>query len=189
MTLAVSHQKVNVLRPYLVYVVSFVGAGMVSGGVVHYPLNENYYGTLAMLGALVFALGALSNEVLTGNSLPKISKLISLVITSLLLSFGIGMLSGGIQHFTDFPTRAAILIPSGITLSFLAFCVKAKLFQKRAFKKLLIASFVVLSSALISLYVLTGVARNMGATNHTHETTTSSSNVPAEDHSKHPHTD
>ena len=179
--------KNSVLRPYLVYVISFVGAGMVSGGVVHYPLNENFYGILAVLGGIVFALGLLANELISGKGFPKAGALFSLIVTSLLLSFGIGMLSGGIQHFTDFPSRAAILIPAGIALSFIAYYIKAKLFQRRALKKVLLAGALIFSTALASLVVLTNVADGMNTPAHTHEVVTSDGTSTGEDHSKHPH--
>lgn len=190
-------QKVNVLRQYLVYVVSFVGAGMVSGGVVHYPLNENYYGALAVLGGIVFAVGSIANEVLSNKGFPKLRCLLAIISISLLLSFGIGMLSGGIQHFTDFPSRSAVLIPSGIVLSYLAFCLKAGWFQRPSIKKVLTSGILVTSVALASLAVLMNVADGMNTPAHTHDhsevgpLTHNPSEVgpsnPAEDHSKHPH--
>lgn len=189
MSVITDNSKVRVLRPYLVYVLLFVGAGMVSGGVVHYPLNENFYGILATLGGIVFAIGSLANELLSGKGLPKPGALFSLIVTSLLLSFGIGMLSGGIQHFTDFPSRAAILVPAGISLSFIAYCFKAKLFQRAAVRKVTTAGALVLGISISSLVVLTNIADGMNEPAHTHEAVTSEGTAPAEDHSKHPHND
>lgn len=180
--------RISVLRPYLIYVILFVGAGMVSGGVVHYPLNENFYGTLAIFGGVVFALGSVASEFLSGNGLPKFPALVRLIAVSLMLSFGIGMLSGGIQHFTDFPTRAAILIPAGITLSFFAYCLKAKLFRREALKKVSIAGLLVLSVAGTSLFTLTNVAEGMKVEEHTHSVSTSdAATTTEEDHTNHPH--
>jgi Ca2+/H+ antiporter len=187
MAITTDNTNVRVLRPYLVYVLLFVGAGMVSGGVVHYPLNENFYGVLAALGGIVFAIGSLANELISGKGLPKAGSLFSLILTSLLLSFGIGMLSGGIQHFTDFPSRAAKLVPLGITLSFIAYCFKANLFNKFAIKKLTFAGVVILATAMSSLVVLTNIANGMNTPAHTHEVVTGESEAPQEDHSKHPH--
>lgn len=187
MTLTSDIPKVRVLRPYLVYVLLFVGAGMVSGGVVHYPLNENFYGILAALGGIVFAFGSLANELLSGKGLPKPAALFSLIITSLLLSFGIGMLSGGIQHFTDFPARAAVLVPLGITLSFIAFCFKTNLFRRDSIKKVSMAGVLILGIAVSSLVVLTNIAEGMDKPAHTHEVGTTDASTPAEDHSNHPH--
>ena len=187
MSEVIDTSKVRVLRPYLVYVLLFVGAGMVSGGVVHYPLNEGFYGVLAVLGGLVFVFGSLANELLSERGLPKAGALASLILTSLLLSFGIGMLSGGIQHFTDFPSRAALLVPAGITLSFIAYCFKANLFKKTAIKKVATTGALVLGLAFSSLVILTKVANGMNAPVHTHDVVTSEATVPAEDHSNHPH--
>jgi hypothetical protein len=187
MNLENNDSKVFVLRPYLIYVISFVGAGMVSGGVVHYPLNENFYGVLAVLGGIVFAVGSLANELMSGKGFPKARSLFSLIVTSLLLSFGIGMLSGGIQHFTDFPSRAAVLIPSGIMLSFIAFCIKAKLMNRNSIKRVLVAGVLVFSTATCSLVVLTNVAEGLNTPTHTHSVTTSGVQTPVEDHSEHPH--
>ena len=187
MTFTTDTPKVRVLRPYLVYVLLFVGAGMVSGGVVHYPLNENFYGILAAFGGIVFAIGSVANELLSGKGLPKAGALFSLIFTSLILSFGIGMLSGGIQHFTDFPSRAAILVPAGITLSFIAYCIKAKLFQKATIRKVSTAGVLVLGISISSLVVLTNIADGMNNPGHTHEAVTSEGTATAEDHSNHPH--
>ena len=187
MSLFIDVPKVQVLRPYLLYVFSFVGAGMVSGGVVHYPLNESYYGILAVLGGFVFAIGAIANELSNGKGFLGFRALFSLILTSLLLSFGIGMFAGGIQHFTDFPSRAAVLVPLGIVLSFIAFCLKSKLFRKSSLKKVLVASSLVLSTAVVSLFVLMNIADGLNAPAHTHGEEKVSSNLPAEDHSKHPH--
>lgn len=187
MTLTSDSSKVRVLRPYLVYVLLFVGAGMVSGGVVHYPLNENFYGILAALGGIVFAFGSLANELLSGKGLPRPAALFSLIVTSLLLSFGIGMLSGGIQHFTDFPARAAVLVPLGITLSFIAFCIKTNLFRRDSIKKVSMAGVLILGIAVSSSVVLTNIAEGMDKPAHTHEVGTTEGSAPAEDHSKHPH--
>ena len=108
------------------------------------------------------------------------------------------MLAGGIQHFSDFPSRAAVLIPSGIVLSFLAYCFQAKLFQKSSIKKVLISSFLISSLALASLAVLTNVANGMDTPVHAHEEAstptehpsdevTTTTVHPGEDHSQHPH--
>lgn len=184
-----STSKVRVLSPYLTYVAAFVGASLVSGGVVHYPLNKSYYGALTVLGSVVFVLGAVAKEFLSGNGRPKLNQVIPLVITSLLLSFGIGMLAGGIQHFSDFPSRAAVLIPLGIVLSFLAYCFQSNLFQKSSIKKVLIASSLISSIALASLIGLTNVADGMSVPVHAHNEAKSLPTNPAEDHSKHPHND
>lgn len=112
------------IGPYLGYVGYFVGAGLISGGIVHYTLAPARYVLVAAAGVVVFLLATLCNEVLLrAAALPR-QELMRVVGGSLLLSLGIGMLSGGIQHFSDFPARSAILVPAGLLLSFVAFHVR-----------------------------------------------------------------
>lgn len=111
----------GLLGPYVGYVGYFVGAGLISGGIVHYPLAPGRYAAVALVGVLLFAAATVWNEVvLQPEAVPR-SAAVRLVGASLLLSLGIGMLSGGIQHYTDFPARSATLIPAGLALSFVAF--------------------------------------------------------------------
>lgn len=158
----------SVFRPYLGYVLNFVGAGMVSGGVVHYPLNETFYGALSITGAFVFTIGAIVTEIVNGRKLGNALRVIFLITTSLLLSFGIGMLSGGIQHFTDFPDRATILIPAGLTLSFLAFCLKNETLRKGLMKKSLIGGLVIVLISGGSYFALGNLAATLEPSGHSH---------------------
>ncbi|MFM2385174.1 MAG: hypothetical protein RL166_1048 [Actinomycetota bacterium] len=158
----------SVFRPYLGYVLNFVGAGMVSGGVVHYPLNESFYGALSITGAFVFTAGAIVSELINGRKLGNALRVFFLITTSLLLSFGIGMLSGGIQHFTDFPDRATILIPVGLTLSFFAFCLKNETLRKGLLKKSIVGGLVVLALSTGSYFALGNLAASLEPSGHTH---------------------
>ena len=50
---------------------------------------------------------------------------------SVLLSIGLGMLSGSIQHFIDFPHYAAVLIPLGVLVSLAAYMGRERLSPPR----------------------------------------------------------
>ena len=115
----------RVMRPYLGYVGYFVGAGLISGGIVHQPLDPARYTTIALAGVGVFLAATVLNEFVLAAERPTGLRAVRLIVASLALSLGIGMLSGGIQHFSDFPERAAILIPLGIVLSFLAYVTRS----------------------------------------------------------------
>ncbi|MEV0898165.1 hypothetical protein [Actinoplanes sp. NPDC049802] len=113
-----------VLGPYLGYIGYFVGAGLISGSVVHYPLDPVRYALIGAAGVLLFLLATVLNEFVLPRQLPAGGQLARIVGGSLLLSMGIGMLSGGIQHFTEFPTRSAVLVPAGLVVSFLAYIMR-----------------------------------------------------------------
>ena len=112
------------MRPYLGYVGYFVGAGLISGGIVHHPLDPGLYTAIAAAGVGLFLAATVLNEVVLGQTRLTPRGVARIVVASLLLSIGIGMLSGGIQHFTDFPDRAATLIPCGMVLSFAAYMLR-----------------------------------------------------------------
>ena len=118
-------QRGRVLGPYLGYVGYFVGAGLISGGIVHQPLDPARYTTIALVGVGVFLAATVLNEFVLAPKRPTGLRAARLIVASLALSLGIGMLSGGIQHFSDFPERAAVLIPLGIVLSFVAYVARS----------------------------------------------------------------
>ncbi len=74
------------------------------------------------------------------------------------MSFGLGCLSGGLMHFNEFPTRAAVLIPSGIALSFVAYVIKDEDTWRRIFS---LAGLAILMAALISFVGLHQLASTM----------------------------
>ncbi|QYX80336.1 hypothetical protein [Streptomyces akebiae] len=90
----------------------FMGAALIAGAVVHYPIDPSLYTIICVVGAFVFLLGTLVNEFVLADERPALSKAVSLVAFSLLLSFGVGLVGGGIQHFEQFPERSAWMTPS-----------------------------------------------------------------------------
>ncbi|MFC9811259.1 hypothetical protein ACFVJM_04180 [Streptomyces virginiae] len=117
-------RRKRLLARYLGHIGYFVGAGLISGAVVHHPLDPARYTRIALYGVLVFLAATALNEFLLTRRKATFKQVAGIMGASLLLSFGIGMLSGGLQHFEDFPTRAATLVPAGILLSFIAFVIK-----------------------------------------------------------------
>ncbi|MBC2905402.1 hypothetical protein [Streptomyces cupreus] len=109
---------------YLGYVGYYVGAGLISGAVVHHPMDPTRYSMIAGAGVLVFLLATVLNDIVLPPERPAWSRMLRVLGTSTMLSFGLGMLSGGMQHFADLPDRCAVLIPLGIVLSFVAYFLK-----------------------------------------------------------------
>ncbi|MBT2492859.1 hypothetical protein J7E96_30985 [Streptomyces sp. ISL-96] len=109
---------------YLGYVGYYVGAGLISGAVVHHPMDPTRYSVIAGAGVLVFLLATVLNDIILATEKPALSRMARVLGTSTMLSFGLGMLSGGMQHFADLPDRCAVLIPLGIVLSFVAYFLK-----------------------------------------------------------------
>ncbi|MEU0681302.1 MULTISPECIES: hypothetical protein [Streptomyces] len=146
---------------YLGYATTFVGAGLISGAVVHHPLDPDRYTVIAMIGALVFLGATVLNEFILKRQRPSASKVVAIVLASLALSFGIGMLSGGLQHFEDFPARAAMLIPFGLTLSFVAYVLRYQMDRWRSIVGP--TGILVLITAGVAFVGLRGIAADMAA--------------------------
>ncbi|MDX3535495.1 hypothetical protein PV721_14200 [Streptomyces sp. MB09-01] len=77
-------------------------------------VDPDRYTRIALYGALVFLAVTVLNEYLLTRERLGLPRTLVVIGSSLLLPFGIGMLSGGLQHFDDFPARGAILVPAGL---------------------------------------------------------------------------
>lgn len=131
---------------YVKYLALFVGAGLISGSVVHFPLAPVRYTVIGAVGAALFAVAS----VLAERSERGSDGLVRVAISALALALGIGMISGSIQHFQDIPDRAATLIPLGTVLSLAAFVVRNAI---RVRRDQLVASFVVVVAFAAVLFV------------------------------------
>lgn len=114
----------NLVYKYLVYIIYFLGIGMTSSGIVLMPFNVMRYSIILFIGLSLFIAGSVFNEVVIDNHHMSAIESIKLVIFSLTLAIGIGMISGGISHFKESPTYVSYLIPLGIIISFISFMFK-----------------------------------------------------------------
>lgn len=154
-------KRTPLLGDYLGYAATFVGAGLISGAIVHHPLDPTRYSLIAVIGAAVFLCATILNEFVLIRSRPSAAKVCGVVAASLTLSFGIGMLSGGLQHFEDFPERAAMLIPFGLALSFVSYVLRHRPDRWRGI--LGPAGILVAVTAAVAFVGLKGIAQEMAA--------------------------
>lgn len=111
--------------PYGNFILLFIGAGFISGGIVHLGEGVNWWdGSLLVLGIVLFVLGSYLQEVLQHQKNLREEGVLAFLGYSLLLSIGVGMASGGTQHFIDTPSYSAVLIPLGLALGACAFVLK-----------------------------------------------------------------
>ncbi|MFG2302436.1 hypothetical protein [Actinacidiphila glaucinigra] len=145
------------------YVLYFVGAGLISGAIVHHPLDPARYTKIAATGVLVFLAATVLNEFVLARERPALPRMVLVIGASLMLSFGIGMLSGGLQHFEDFPARGAVLVPLGIVVSFVAFVVKdAKSSWRRIFGPIGLVVLLVAAASFVGLRQVASTAVEEG---------------------------
>ncbi|WP_295821277.1 hypothetical protein [uncultured Deinococcus sp.] len=73
-----------------------------------------------MLGVVCFTVGNYLQEfVLRKKTRP--TNLGAFLLVSFVLSVGMGMMTGGVQHYLDNPAYSSVLIPVGLILAVLAF--------------------------------------------------------------------
>lgn len=109
---------------YIIYIVYFLGIGMTSSGIVLMPFNHLRYSVILLIGLTLFTTGSYVNEFIIDKKNASTSKVLKLVISSLFLAIGIGMISGGIAHFNESPVYVSYLIPIGIIISIMSFTIK-----------------------------------------------------------------
>lgn len=116
----------SIIYAYLSYLALFVGTAFISGAIVHSGNVSEIpkYVVIGLIGLTLFVTGSFVQETIINKNSLQGTKLFKFLIFSLLLSVGIGMIGGGVQHFTDFPVYSSYLIPLGILLSLIAFLFK-----------------------------------------------------------------
>ncbi len=137
----------TVLSKYLIYIIYFLGIGMVSSGIVLMPFNAIRYGTILVIGLILFSTGSFINEVILEKKQLNLIERIKLVLVSLTLAIGIGMISGGIAHFKESPSYVSYLIPIGIIVSCISFIIKNE-FKLTMKEKLAMASLLLTVSLI-----------------------------------------
>lgn len=91
---------------------------------------------------------------------------------SLTLSFAIGMLSGGLQHYDDFPARGAVLVPAGLVVSFIAYVIKdADTPARRIFSLVGLAVLITAALAFLGLREVAASMETAPSGGHSHGTT------------------
>lgn len=150
----------NAFLRYLIYIVYFLGIGMVSSGIVLMPFNAVRYGSILVIGLFLFATGSFVNEVILEKKQLTAIERLKLVFVSLALAIGIGMISGGIAHFKESPVYVTYLIPLGIIISFLSFVIKNGFKFTR--RQMAIISMTLIIAALSTHTGLSAAAAHLG---------------------------
>lgn len=140
---------------YLVYVIYFLGIGMTSSGIVLMPFNHVRYSIILSIGLGLFLTGSVFNEVVINKHHLSAVESIKLVVVSLTLAIGIGMISGGISHFNESPRYVSYLIPLGIAISFISFITKNDF---EITKKQKITMFIAVIIVAIIVHIILSIA-------------------------------
>lgn len=118
----------RIFIPFLTFIALFIGTGFVSGSIVHMGEGINAWDlSLLAVGIVFFVSGSVFQDIQQGMVRMRGEGITLFLLLSLLLSIGIGMASGGMQHFVDTPSYSAFLIPLGLGIGFIAFVLKERI--------------------------------------------------------------
>jgi uncharacterized protein (DUF305 family) len=160
----ITNPTTKTILNYLSYLSLFIGTGFISGAIVHSGRISEIpkYIAIGVLGVFLFAIGSLTQEILSGKHSMNKLEAAKFFLFSLFLSIGIGMISGGFQHFTDFPAYSSFLIPIGFILSWCAFLFK----NNAGFNSRILATTVGILVLCLPLYLgLSAYAKSLAVQN------------------------
>lgn len=139
-------------KAYLSHIFRYVGVGLISGSVVHAgTLGGAWlkYLILIIVGIIAFIVGTYleSNNHLAQNA--------KYILITIIISIGTGMISGATQHYLDGPFYAAVLLPAGLLVGYLAFAYRD---YKNTLKTKNILTVILISVAIwLGLYAIAEV--------------------------------
>lgn len=142
----------DILIQFLVYVSLFIGTGFLSGSIVHFQIDPSRFLILGIIGAVIFVVASTINEAIFNKKDFKEEGLAKVIFFSLILSLGIGMISGGVQHFEEFPQYGSYLIPLGGIVSLVGYLLKSNIhLQTKQALKLFVFSVVIVGALWVGL--------------------------------------
>jgi uncharacterized membrane protein YccC len=107
---------------FAIHVAKYIGIGLVSGSIVHAGTlggNSLKYVGFIVAGILMTLVGYVLEHRFKNE--PIGARILFLAVC---LSFGTGMLSGGVQHYADNPAYGVVLLSVGLIITFLALAYK-----------------------------------------------------------------
>lgn len=139
---------------FVTHICKYLGIALVAGSIVHAGTlggNTYKYISLIIVGICLTVIGNYLEY-----KIKNIRVGINLLLLAILLSFGTGMLSGGIQHYSDNPAYGSILLSLGLILTFISLAYKD--FTAAVSMK---AILIIVSISTLSYIVLSTVGANM----------------------------
>lgn len=168
MKVEVKHFLKDVLFPYGVYTMFFLGIGLISGSIVHIPMDALRYSIILAIGVIIFIVASFLNETKIDKKTLTKRDIVRILFFSFTLSVSIGMVSGGIQHFNEVGSYAAKLIPIGIVVSLISFVIKNQIYIKHPKRIALLLSSILLLVAPLSYGLHFAVKQMPASSGHAH---------------------
>ncbi len=152
--------------PWLAYCALFLGVAFLSGAIVHLPWDPIRYGLIGAIGAFLFVGATVYQEYVVEKRSLTDGSVGKTIFWSLMLSIGLGMVSGGTQHFVETPHYAAYLVPLGAGLSMVAFSLRNQLLASKGSVAYVAGKVAIV--CILLFVVLQSVAYSIEPSSHAH---------------------
>ena len=105
---------------FLEYAARFIAIGFIAGSVVHLGEGTNVWDIAVLcIGLILFLWTSIKSA--SREEFDTLAHRMRFIGISFLLAVGIGMASGGFQHFVDTPEYSSLLIPIGLLIGYGAY--------------------------------------------------------------------
>ena len=145
----------------------YSGISFISGAVNHGFFSGTRALWTAVVGIMLFVLGAWLEHRQAGSTAQRASLLQTLALGSL-LSIGLGFFTCGLQHFPDSPARSAWVVPLGFVLSVLTLALSSSLRWRRTTSLYVLTGTVLVSAGSWGAYQWLLSHPDFAATGHRH---------------------
>jgi len=144
--------KETIEKAFTSHILRYVGIALISGSIVHTGTlggGVTKYIVFIVAGIIAFVVGTIMEKGKTKINLEYI-------LISVGLAIGVGMVSGGTQHYFDGPIYASFLIPFGLLLGYITYVFLEKRDQLN--KKRIVTMTIVSLGLVVILY---GIAHTL----------------------------
>lgn len=136
------------LSTYSVLMLRYLGMSFITGAVAHGFFSGYRSMITAIIGVAIFVLALWIEH-------HRVSLERSQIAWNVMLAVGIGVFTGGIQHFPDSPERSVWIVPLGFILSIYAFPRSERFsFDDRSKHILSIVSLIVILLSGVTFFLL-----------------------------------
>jgi hypothetical protein len=155
------------LRPFLQYLSLYLSIALVGESIVHLPINPVRFSIIGCIGLALFIVSSYFEALRKKESGELNMTTARYLGLSFILSLGLGMLSGSIQHYLDSPFYASALIPIGFLMAFISYSLREASLNLKGSAPFLVALIVGTSAAGLALYKIADSIEHAGHA-HTH---------------------
>lgn len=141
------HTSSSYLNQHLLILLKYSGISFISGAINHGFFSEERSILTALFGIILFIIAAIfehRNNIIQYSNTH--SNLVKSIIFGAILSIGLGLFTGGLQHFPDSPERSSWVVPLGFIVSLFGLIINNQITLNKKF-----AIYAILATGIVAI--------------------------------------